>query len=197
VKKDLCVRRKKTPRIETRSITPEIVGDCLMSQQATATPTINVELIKAFMNSVKNVLSTMAGITLQLEKPHLKNNPLTTYDVSGIVGFSGDVIGSVVVSFHRDAAVKIVERFSGMKIDVDNADFPDAIGELCNMIAGNAKKDFGLDASITIPNVLIGPNHTVSTLRDVPSLVIPCSCEYGGFAVEVNIKQVNGAGAKI
>ena len=77
------------------------------------------------------------------------------------------------------------------KLDVHSEDFADAIGELCNMFAGNAKKDFGLTAGIGIPNVIVGSGHSVSRMSDVPCVVIPCSCEFGGFAVEVNIKQVS------
>jgi chemotaxis protein CheX len=151
---------------------------------------INPKLVTAFVKSTKNVLSTMAGIEAQLGKPGLKHEPTPAYDVSGIVGFTGEVMGSVVVSFRKSTAVSLVKAFSGEEMDVKSDDFADAIGELCNMIAGNAKKEFGLVAGIGIPSVIIGPGHTVARLRDVPCIVIPCTCEVGDFAVEVNIKQV-------
>jgi chemotaxis protein CheX len=132
----------------------------------------------------------MVGIDSQIQKPALKNEPNPSYDVSGIIGFSGDVTGSVVVSFHESTALNIVEAFCCEKLDVNSEDFVDAIGELCNMIAGNAKKDFGLNASISIPSVIIGLGHHVARLRDVPCIVIPCNSAAGEFAVEVNIKQV-------
>ena len=55
---------------------------------------------------------------------------------------SGDVVGSVMLSFPIDSALKIVEKFTGMKIDVNSEDFGDAIGELVNMISGAAKAKF-------------------------------------------------------
>ena len=36
-----------------------------------------------------------------------------TADVSGIIGFSGDVMGSVVLSFAKDTAMKLVSAFAG------------------------------------------------------------------------------------
>jgi chemotaxis protein CheX len=151
---------------------------------------INPALIKAFVKSTKNVFSTMAGVDIELGKPTVKNDPTPSYDVSGIIGFSGDIAGSVVVSFCTETAVTLVEAFCGDKLSADSDDFADAIGELCNMIAGNAKKEFGLTANISIPTVIIGHNHTVARLRDVPCITIPCSCSAGNFAVEINIKQL-------
>ncbi|MBN1765140.1 MAG: chemotaxis protein CheX [Sedimentisphaerales bacterium] len=152
---------------------------------------INPKLITAFVSSTRNVLSMMVGVESEIGKPALKTESKPCYDVSGIVGFSGEVAGSVVISFHEEAALSIVEAFCGERIEVDNPDFADAIGELSNMIAGNAKKDFGLEASIGIPSVIIGPEHTLARLSDVPCIAIPCSSEVGNFSVEVNIKQVS------
>jgi CheY-specific phosphatase CheX len=58
------------------------------------------------------------------------------------------------------------------------------------MIAGGAKKAFGVMANITVPNVIIGAGHMIARLSDVPCVVIPCTTAVGNFAVEVNIKQV-------
>jgi chemotaxis protein CheX len=135
----------------------------------------------------------MVGIETTVQRPHLKGNPSPSYDVSGIIGFSGEVIGSVVVSFQRAAAIKLVSSFAGMEIQPETPDFADAVGELANMIAGSAKKDLGATASITVPSVIIGAGHIIARLSDVPCVVIPCATPVGEFAVEVNIKQVSAA----
>jgi chemotaxis protein CheX len=158
--------------------------------ESSAAGSVNPTLIKAFIKSTKNVFATMAGVEIHLGKPAIKDDPKPSYDVSGIVGFSGDVAGSVVISFCLETALSLVESFCGEKLDPDSDDFADAVGELCNMIAGNAKKEFGLSANIGIPNVIIGHNHSVARLRDVPCVTIPCSCDVGNFSVEVNIKQL-------
>src|SRR3954466_3048776 len=151
---------------------------------------INPKLIVPFVNSARTVFSTMCGITTTVQRPHVKGTPSTSYDVSGLIGFSGEVIGSVVVSFQRDAAIKLVSAFTGSEISPESPDFADAVGELTNMIAGSAKKDLGATASITVPTVILGSGHVIARLSDVPCIVIPCSTPFGEFAVEVNIKQV-------
>jgi chemotaxis protein CheX len=160
---------------------------------AAAPPVINPKLIVPFVNSVRSVFSTMVGVTTTVGRPILKAQPCPSYDISSIIGFSGEMVGSVVVSFQKEAAVKLASAFAGVEIDPDSPDFADAIGELANMIAGSAKKDLGATASITVPSVIIGPNHTIARLSGVPCLVIPCSTPVGDFAVEINIKQVTPA----
>ena len=164
---------------------------------AASGPAINPKLIVPFVNSVRAVFSTMVGVQTTVGRPTLKSHPSPSYDVSGIIGFSGDVVGSVVVSFQEQAAVKLASAFAGVELEPGTPDFADAIGELANMIAGNAKKDLGAAANISTPNVIIGPNHSLARLSGVPCLVIPVSSPVGDFAVEVNIKQLNpGAESK-
>jgi chemotaxis protein CheX len=152
---------------------------------------INAKLIVPFVNSVRNVFQTMVGVQTTVERLTLKNGPVTSYDVSAIVGFSGQIIGSVVVSFQMAAALSLVKAFAGADIVADSPDFPDAVGELANMIAGSAKKDLGATASITCPSVVIGANHVIARLRGVPCYVIPCKTPVGNFAIEVNMKQTD------
>lgn len=166
------------------------------SKAAAVAAAINPRMIVPFVNSVRAVFSTMVGVGTTVERPHLKNQPETSYDVSGIIGFSGEIVGSVVVSFQSACALKLVESFAGMRLEMNTADFADAIGELANMIAGAAKKDLGAASSITVPNVIIGANHMIARLSDVPCVVIPVTTPVGSFAVEVNIKQIQAPSGK-
>lgn len=150
---------------------------------------INPKLVVPFINSVRAVMATMAGVQTTVERPVLKGPATPSYDVSGIIGFSGDITGSVVLSFAKDTAMKLVSAFAGTAIAAESPDFADAVGELANMVAGGAKKDIGVAASISVPSVIIGPGHHVARLSGVPCLVIPCTCAFGQFAVEVNIKE--------
>ncbi len=167
----------------------------MQPSQATPTPpTINPKLIVPFVNSVRNVFATMVGVSTTMDRPRIKTDRAPAYDVSGIIGFSGDVIGTVVVSFQKCAAAKLVEAFAGMAVDPDSPDFADAVGELANMIAGGAKQHLGNAADISIPSVVIGQGHVITRPSDVPCVVIPCKTEVGDFAVEVSVKQLQTAG---
>lgn len=142
-----------------------------------------------FVRSLQEVLTTMAGTKVTVGRPSYKTDPGSTHDVSGIIGFSGDFIGSMVLTFKEATAVAIVKAFAGAELSLGSTDFTDAIGELANMIAGSAKKAFG-GTNISLPTVVIGHGHLIGRLNDVPCILIPCDSASGSFAVEVNIKSI-------
>ena len=154
-------------------------------------------LISPFVKSVQNVFATMLQLPVEVEDPKIKDGKSTTYDVSAIIGMSGDCVGSVVLSFEQESALRIVALFTGAEASVDSSDFADAVGELVNMISGGAKAMFeGRKASISTPSVVLGANHVVSSQKDVPTIVLPCVTDCGRFAIEIAIQdQVESADA--
>lgn len=147
---------------------------------------MDVKFINAFVSSIQNVFKTMLDTQVSVGKPMLKQADLVTAEVSGIIGLSGEVQGSVVLSFEMEPACRIASKFAGEEMTLESPDFADAIGELVNMVAGNAKKDFaGYKVSISLPSIIIGKDHKVSQSKAWPFLVIPCKTPLGDFNVEV------------
>ncbi len=115
------------------------------------------------------------------------------YDISGIIGLAGGVVGSVVLSFPKETAMKIVASFIGEDVPDVNKDVLDAIGELTNIVAGSAKKIFyeqGHHFKISLPNVVYGKDHKINRARDVPCISVTFSSDAGPFAIEVSLKEV-------
>jgi len=145
--------------------------------------------IKAFVTSIRSVFATMFKIDVQIGTPQIKSSPTASYDISGIIGMSGDVAGLVVISFPVATAEKVVAALTGTQIKSDHPDFADAIGELANMVSGGAKALFGgTNAAITCPSVISGKDHVVRTPRDTPCIAIPCTTSCGEFMIEVAIR---------
>jgi len=147
---------------------------------------MDVRFINPFISAIKNVFGTMVQTEVSIGRPMIRTDELRSADVSGVIGLSGDVTGAVVLSFPGKVASKLASRFAGVELDVGQEDFSDAVGELTNMVAGNAKKDFGgLSVSISLPSVIVGAGHQVSQSSSSPQLVIPCQTPLGPFNVEV------------
>ena len=156
---------------------------------------MDVKYINPFISSITNAMETMLGVTVEMQPIFLKSEKLTHGDVSGIIGFGGkDISGSVVLSFPTDTALKVYEKMMGepaMRID---SDVQDTIGELANIVAGGAKKDFsedGLSFHISIPTVVVGKNHSLGYKIDIPAVVIPFKIGKNSFTLEVSMKINN------
>ncbi len=146
--------------------------------------------IKPFVQSVQNVFSTMLQLPLTIGEPAIKNDDEPTFDVSGIIGMSGEVVGSVVLSFPQETAERVVALFTGLPPEDVGDNLPDAVGELVNMVSGGAKGQFkDRKVSISCPSVVLGKNHTVARPKDVPCIMIPCESDCGAFAVEVALQD--------
>ena len=150
-----------------------------------------------FIKSVQNVFETMLQLPVQMGQPELKKGGESGHDVSAIIGMSGDVEGSVVLSFPTETAERVVALFTGTELSADHEDFADAVGELVNMVSGGAKAQFtGKEVSISCPSVVVGQSHQVYGRKDVVAIAIPCDSDCGTFDVEVSIRQSTGAAVK-
>ncbi|MCX5660787.1 MAG: chemotaxis protein CheX [Planctomycetota bacterium] len=153
--------------------------------------------IMPFIKSVQNVFATMLQMQVKVGKPFIKTAGSPAYDISGIIGMAGDVEGAVVLNMPTATAEGVVARLTGAPMACTHADFPDAVGELVNMVSGGAKAQFpGKTVNISCPSVVIGHDHHVLGCKDVSSLIIPCTTDCGEFCLEISIRQTDGAAAR-
>ena len=149
---------------------------------------MDVKYINPFLNAVQNVFETMIKVPYTLGRPKIKKDDASSFEVSGIIGISGEVTGCVVVSFPTAIALQLASSLLGEELTEVDGDCTDAIGEIANMVAGDAKKDFPKgDTTISVPSVVIG-NHRIAFPKGVPIVSIPCKTEMGDFAIDVAIK---------
>ena len=149
-----------------------------------------VEHINPFLSATAEAFSTMIGMTAEPGKPYLKKGSGISYDVSGVIGLSGEAKGSVIISFPRITAIKVVSAFLGEKVASLDDDVTDAVGELANIIAGSAKKNLtDFKINISLPTVVLGERHSIFEPKDVMCMIIPFTCEAGKFDVAVNLKS--------
>jgi len=155
---------------------------------------VDSSYVLPFVRSVQNVFETMLQLPVDVREPYAKKAEQPTYDVSGIIGMSGDVDGSVALSFDTATAQRVVLSLTGESLERDHEDFADAIGELVNMVAGGAKAQFeGKDVNISCPSVVVGAQHQVFARKDARHIAIPCSCDCGEFVIEVTFRVVEAA----
>jgi len=144
-------------------------------------------IAKPFVQATKHVLSTMAMIDPTPGMPYVKKNNAAPGDVSAVVGLTGDKHGSISISFSKKCAVAIVKNMLGDDIQDIMQDAKDAVGEITNMISGQARAglaQMGLTMQASTPTIIFGDNHTISHVSSGPVVAIPFTSEHGDFTVE-------------
>ena len=154
---------------------------------------MDVKYINPFLQGTGDVLMKMASLVVTAGKPYAKTGDIAPGDVSGIIGITGDAVGSLAISFTKGCICSIVTGMLGeLHLDV-NRDVIDAVGELTNMISGAARSRLekeGMVLYAAIPTVVLGTNHTLKHILNNPSIVIPFQTDGGIFYVDVCLKAV-------
>lgn len=85
-------------------------------------------------------------------------------DVTSMVGLAGKLSGVMSVRCQQNAATLIASKMLGMKIEDVKDEISDAMGEVCNMVAGNFKNKIpGLSdgCMLSPPTVITGNDYMV------------------------------------
>ena len=116
-------------------------------------------------------------IMLQSELGALPNvNELTVSgDVTAMVGLAGALCGVMSIRCDERTAEKIAGRMLGSVGAVDPKDVPDAIAEICNMVAGNFKSKITQLAEhcmLSVPTVIRGDDYEMVTVSDGDQITV-------------------------
>jgi chemotaxis protein CheX len=96
-------------------------------------------------------------------------------NVTAMVGLGGQLCGVITVRCNAKAAVLMASKMLGLPVEKVGQDFSDAIGEVCNMVAGNFKnKIAGLSngCMLSPPTVITGSDYSLHSLADSPALQV-------------------------
>ncbi len=148
---------------------------------------MDVRYINPFIEGTINVLQTMAFITSKPGKPFIKKSTAATGDITGIIGLSGDKEGSLSLTFAFPCIKAILEKMLGEVHDELNEDVTDAVGEITNMICGDARNKLeaqNIKLSAGIPTIITGQGHTISHVTKSAIIVLPFTTDFGNFSLE-------------
>jgi len=149
---------------------------------------LDAAYITPFVESIESIFRNNLRVKIKCHTPVPLIRTEANYDVSGIISFNGEVGGVAVICLGEETAAKLVTRYSGMEIDAGHLDFADAVGELLNVIAGNAKSQFEQTrVNLGCPSVVLGKGHRILRPKGAPVIEIPCESDCGPFAFEVTI----------
>jgi chemotaxis protein CheX len=116
-------------------------------------------------------------IMLQTELANLPNVKELTIsgNVTAMVGLAGALCGVLSIRCDSRTAEKIAGRMLGSVGTVDPKDVPDAIAEICNMVAGNFKSKITQLAEhcmLSVPTVIRGEDYEMVTMSDGDQITV-------------------------
>ena len=118
--------------------------------------------------AVQEVFEIMVGGGLQSAPG---NMVVPRGEFTAIVGLAGALVGVITFCCGAQTGSRIATRMLGSEGAISDRQTWDALGEICNMIAGNFKNKLsGLDdrCMLGIPNVIVGAAYRFHSLAICP-----------------------------
>ena len=115
------------------------------------------KLGRVLEEAAKEVFSLMVGMELS---PLAPADAPETHEVTAMIGMAGELCGVFGVCCSKPTAITIASHMLGLSDDEAVAHSSDAIGEVCNMVAGSFKSKLknGLEdkCMLSVPTVITG-----------------------------------------
>ena len=156
-------------------------------------PYIDVKYINPFLSSIIDIFKDKYSLNSHPEKPYIKKDELALGIISGIIMISGDITGSMCITFEEETIKYIISKILEKEIDnLDSDEVKNSVKELISSISANAvnllRKD-GINIETTSPSILFGSNHTIQHIVSKPIIVLPFITDKGKFIVEFTFKK--------
>jgi len=109
--------------------------------------------------------------------------------VLGIISLVGGLQCSIVLGLPRETAKAVTAKFAGFEIDYDGPDMGDVVGELANVVAGDAAgrlESRGIKADLSLPTVARGNDVEMIQQDGMLSRLVHFECTDGSFWVKIS-----------
>jgi len=122
------------------------------------------QYIQPFIEVCTSVFKNFVNVDLIAERVFfIEKDAFQDWDISGVIGLTGEARGAVAISMKTATAVKIADVLTGTKHEALDMDVIDATGEIINIIAGNVKKSLEemFQLVISLPTIIRGKAHAI------------------------------------
>jgi chemotaxis protein CheX len=137
--------------------------------------------------ATREVFDMMLGC--QLAKPEIAMD--AAFDTTSMVGLAGKMCGILTCSCSANAATLMASKMLGVPATAGSREVLDALGEVCNMVAGNFKNKvpgLGDGCMLSVPTVITGKNYSMHSLADSAALEVRLLLEGMPIVISLRIR---------
>lgn len=156
---------------------------------------MKVEYINPFFLATTDVFKTMLSLEPQRGSLRAVEELVPVSEANVVIGVTGALRGSLLYSFPREMALEMVYIMSGMRMNELDVFVSSALGEVANIISGNALTYLSqndLICDIAPPQLIIGTSGSLSMSTE-KAVVLPLHTDIGTFEISISLRA-NGQG---
>lgn len=137
--------------------------------------------------SAREVFEVMLDSQLAVPSQPISSEAL---DVTSMVGLAGELCGVLTLRCDAKSAALMASKMLGIEAEKAGPESWDAVGEICNMVAGNFKnKISGLaeGCQLSVPTVITGAEYSLRTLGEDPATEVSLLFEGRPLAISLKV----------
>lgn len=154
---------------------------------------MKAEFVNPFLTSVITVMESVVEETPAKGQMYLrKETEYAASEVAIIVGITGMIQGSVVISLSNKCALGMAEKMLMEPVTELHDDARSCLAECGNMIAANSTiglNDAGYEVDITPPTVITGNGIRITAQEGCVTLVLPFNLSFGDMEINVSLAE--------
>lgn len=155
---------------------------------------MKVDYVNPFLTAAYRVLEQEVKTTAARGDLTTQNTYYTTTDMTAMIGVTGDVEGVILLGLANQTARKLLEIWTGEPVPLIDRVAQSAIGELANMISGQAitlLEGAGFHCKISPPTLVIGRGALIATVP-VRRVVVPLTGPFGSIQIGLALREGRG-----
>ncbi|UXR64522.1 chemotaxis protein CheX [Bdellovibrio bacteriovorus] len=149
---------------------------------------VDVRVINAIIKATTHVLGQFGCPDVKMEKagPKSPNDPFMG-EVSSVVEIRSQAFqGHLCISFDKGSFLEVVSTMLMEEQTELTSDNQDAVGEINNIIFGNAKAEISsYGVQLTVPKVILGLGQSIPCPQGAAGMMIPFATGKGKFYITV------------
>ncbi len=161
--------------------------DPFMETGTETTAASRTEWLKLLETSTREVFELMLGSNLEVVK---EDETLGRTDLTGMVGLAGQLCGVLSIRCTSKTAAHIATKMTGGEVSKSDPSVRDALGEVCNMVAGNFKSklpELSDGCLLSVPTIITGVDYHLHSLASGDRMAVCVSFEGEPLSVILDI----------
>jgi chemotaxis protein CheX len=133
------------------------------------------------------VFSTMVGVSVVFPADTILS---PASGITAMVGIAGPLSATVSLRCSLQSATSIASHMLGVPVEQVGTEKSDALGEICNIVAGyfKAKIGHGDSCVLSVPTVVVGTNYRICSLREDLRMKVPLLYEAEPVLLSLDIR---------
>lgn len=152
---------------------------------------MKAEYINSFFKATKDVFKLMLDIEPHRKDIKVLDDMVCSKEANVSLGVTGDLKGTVLFGFPKDMALEMIKIMSGMEMDKIDSFASSALGEIGNIIGGNALTNLSKEnyiCDIVPPQIFVGEYKSFSLAND-KALLLSLETPIGEFDISMVLKE--------